>query len=71
MTYKFDTLAIRHGFIPDPTTKAVAVPIYHTTSYTFDDTAHGAALFNLRQTRNINTINMMAIYDNLMLNIRF
>jgi len=55
LTYKFDTLAIHHGFSPDPTTKAVAVPIYQTTSYAFDDTAHGAALFNLAETGNIYT----------------
>ncbi|MCZ4108541.1 O-acetylhomoserine aminocarboxypropyltransferase/cysteine synthase [Brevundimonas diminuta] len=55
MTYKFDTLAIHHGFSPDPTTKSVAVPIYQTTSYAFDDTAHGARLFDLAETGNIYT----------------
>jgi O-acetylhomoserine (thiol)-lyase len=40
---------------PDPTTKAVAVPIYQTTSYAFDDTQHGADLFDLKVAGNIYT----------------
>jgi O-acetylhomoserine (thiol)-lyase len=42
-----ETIAIHAGYEPDPTTKAVAVPIYQTASYAFDSADHGAALFNL------------------------
>ena len=42
-----ETIAIHGGYQPDPTTKAVAVPIYQTVSYAFDSADHGAALFNL------------------------
>jgi O-acetylhomoserine (thiol)-lyase len=42
-----ETLAIHAGYEPDPTTKAVAVPIYQTAAYAFDSADHGAALFNL------------------------
>jgi len=52
---KFETLAIHGGFEPDPTTKSVAVPIYQTTSYAFDDTQHGADLFDLKVKGNIYT----------------
>ncbi|MCG5536680.1 O-acetylhomoserine aminocarboxypropyltransferase/cysteine synthase family protein [Ectothiorhodospira mobilis] len=52
---KFETLAVHAGFHPDPTTKAVAVPIYQTTSYAFDDTQHGADLFDLKVEGNIYT----------------
>ncbi len=52
---RFDTLAIHAGYSPDPTTRAVAVPIYQTTSYTFDDTQHGADLFDLKVAGNIYT----------------
>ncbi|MFT3930985.1 MAG: bifunctional O-acetylhomoserine aminocarboxypropyltransferase/cysteine synthase [Spongiibacteraceae bacterium] len=52
---KFDTLAVHAGYSPDPTTKAVAVPIYQTTSYAFDDTQHGADLFDLKVQGNIYT----------------
>ncbi|MDP2170953.1 MAG: bifunctional O-acetylhomoserine aminocarboxypropyltransferase/cysteine synthase [Rhodocyclaceae bacterium] len=45
---KIETLAVHGGYSPDPTTKAVAVPIYQTTSYAFDDTQHGADLFDLK-----------------------
>ncbi|MBR0753279.1 O-acetylhomoserine aminocarboxypropyltransferase/cysteine synthase [Bradyrhizobium jicamae] len=44
---KRETLAVHGGFIDDPATKAVAVPIYQTASYAFDSADHGAALFNL------------------------
>ena len=50
---KLETLAIHAGFSPDPTTKAVAVPIYQTTSFAFDDTQHGADLFDLKVAGNI------------------
>ncbi|HUH22854.1 MAG TPA: aminotransferase class I/II-fold pyridoxal phosphate-dependent enzyme, partial [Brevundimonas sp.] len=43
------------GYAPDPTTKSVAVPIYQTTSYAFDDTQHGADLFDLKVSGNIYT----------------
>lgn len=52
---KLETLAIHAGYSPDPTTKAVAVPIYQTSSYAFDDTQHGADLFDLKVTGNIYT----------------
>src|SRR2546426_1076974 len=41
------TIAIHTGYDVDPTTKAVAVPIYQTVAYAFDSADHGAALFNL------------------------
>jgi O-acetylhomoserine (thiol)-lyase len=44
---KKETIAIHGGFSSDPTTKAVAVPIYQTVAYSFDSAAHGAALFDL------------------------
>jgi O-acetylhomoserine (thiol)-lyase len=52
---RLETLAVHAGFSPDPTTKAVAVPIYQTTSYAFDDTQHGADLFDLKVVGNIYT----------------
>jgi O-acetylhomoserine (thiol)-lyase len=52
---KIETQAIHAGFQPDPTTKAVATPIYQTTSYAFDDTQHGADLFDLKVQGNIYT----------------
>ncbi|MFO1204584.1 MAG: aminotransferase class I/II-fold pyridoxal phosphate-dependent enzyme [Burkholderiales bacterium] len=52
---KIETLAVHGGYTPDPTTKAVAVPIYQTTSYAFDDTQHGADLFDLKVKGNIYT----------------
>lgn len=44
---KRETIAIHSGYEVDPTTKAVAVPIYQTVSYAFDSAEHAAALFNL------------------------
>ena len=52
---KLETLAIHAGYSPEPTTKAVAVPIYQTTSYSFDSTQHGADLFDLKVPGNIYT----------------
>ncbi len=52
---KLETIAVHGGYSPDPTTKAVAVPIYQTTSYAFDDTQHGADLFDLKVAGNIYT----------------
>lgn len=50
---KLETQAIHAGYNDDPTTNAVAVPIYQTTSYSFRDTEHGANLFNLAEPGNI------------------
>ncbi|GGO78356.1 O-acetylhomoserine aminocarboxypropyltransferase [Marinobacterium nitratireducens] len=52
---KLETIAVHGGYQPDPTTKAVAVPIYQTTSYAFDDAQHGADLFDLKVQGNIYT----------------
>jgi O-acetylhomoserine (thiol)-lyase len=52
---KDQTLAIHAGFKADPATKAVAVPIYQTVAYAFDDAQHGADLFNLAVPGNIYT----------------
>ncbi len=52
---KIETLAVHGGYSPEPTTKAVAVPIYQTTSYAFDSTQHGADLFDLKVAGNIYT----------------
>jgi O-acetylhomoserine (thiol)-lyase len=49
------TLAIHAGYTTDPTTKAVAVPIYQTAAYEFDNAQHGADLFNLAVPGNIYT----------------
>jgi O-acetylhomoserine (thiol)-lyase len=53
--YRFETLQVHAGQEPAPGTNARAVPIYQTTSYTFDDTEHGARLFALEQFGNIYT----------------
>jgi O-acetylhomoserine (thiol)-lyase len=52
---KLETLALHAGYEPDPVTKSVAVPIYQTTSYAFDDAQHGADLFDLKVPGNIYT----------------
>lgn len=52
---KIETLAIHSGYSPEATTKAVAVPIYQTSSYAFDNTQHGADLFDLKVEGNIYT----------------
>ena len=52
---KDETLAIHAGYKTDPTTKAVAVPIYQTVAYEFDNAQHGADLFNLAVPGNIYT----------------
>lgn len=52
---KLESLALHHGYESESTTKAAAVPIYQTTSYTFDDTQHGADLFDLKVEGNIYT----------------
>lgn len=53
--HRFETLQLHAGQQPDPTTGARAVPIYQTTSYQFEDSAHGAALFALKAFGNIYT----------------
>ncbi|MEZ5486220.1 MAG: aminotransferase class I/II-fold pyridoxal phosphate-dependent enzyme [Steroidobacteraceae bacterium] len=50
-----ETIAVHGGYSPDPTTKSVAVPIYQTTSYAFDNAQHGADLFDLKVQGNIYT----------------
>lgn len=53
--WKFETLSVHAGYSPDPTTKAVAVPIYQTVAYAFDSAQHGADLFDLKVPGNIYT----------------
>ncbi|KAG6265057.1 hypothetical protein E4U49_001233 [Claviceps purpurea] len=53
LSKNFETLQLHAGQEPDPTTKSRAVPIYATTSFTFDDSAHGARLFGLKEFGNI------------------
>jgi len=53
--FHFETLQLHAGQTPAPGTNARAVPIYQTTSYTFDDTAHGARLFELAEAGDIYT----------------
>src|SRR3984885_7162048 len=50
-----ETLALHAGWRADPSTGAVAVPIYQTTSYQFRDTEHAANLFALKELGNIYT----------------
>ena len=50
-----ETLALHHGYEPDPTTKSVAVPVFQTVAYAFDDAQHGADLFDLAVPGNIYT----------------
>ncbi|MBP8149582.1 MULTISPECIES: O-acetylhomoserine aminocarboxypropyltransferase/cysteine synthase family protein [unclassified Limnohabitans] len=52
---KIETLAVHAGQMPDPTTKAVATPIYQTVAYAFDSAQHGADLFDLKVPGNIYT----------------
>ena len=52
---KKETIAIHTGYKTDVTTKSVAVPIYQTVAYEFDDAQHGADLFNLAVPGNIYT----------------
>lgn len=53
--YRFETLQLHAGQSVDPTTRSRAVPIYQTSSYVFEDSAHGARLFGLQQFGNIYT----------------
>ncbi len=52
---RFETQAVHAGYSPDPTTRSVAVPVYQTVSYAFDNTQHGADLFDLKVAGNIYT----------------
>ena len=54
-SWKFETKSVHAGYSPDPTTKAVAVPIYQTVAYAFDSAQHGADLFDLKVPGNIYT----------------
>lgn len=53
--YGFNTRALHAGYSPDPTTHARAVPIYQSTSFTFNDSDHAANLFALKEFGNIYT----------------
>ncbi|PGH06025.1 O-acetylhomoserine (thiol)-lyase [Blastomyces parvus] len=53
LTQRFETLQLHAGYSPDPATNSRAVPIYATTSFTFNDSAHGARLFGLKELGNI------------------
>ena len=53
--WKPETIAVHGGYSPDPTTRAVAVPIYQTVAYAFDSAQHGADLFDLKVAGNIYT----------------
>ena len=52
---KLETIAVHGGYSPEPTTNAVAVPIYQTTSYQFKDSKTAANLFGLKEFGNIYT----------------
>ncbi len=54
-SFGFNTRALHAGYSPEPTTHARAVPIYQTTSFTFEDTDHAARLFGLQEFGNIYT----------------
>ncbi len=54
-TWAFETKQIHAGQVADPTTNARALPLYQTTSYTFNDTTHAANLFGLKEFGNIYT----------------
>lgn len=53
--WRFDTLQVHAGQVPDPSTGSRAVPIYQTTSYVFNDAEHAANLFALKEPGNIYT----------------
>jgi len=53
--HHFETLSVHAGYSPDPTTKAVAVPLFQTVAYAFDSAQHGADLFDLKVPGNIYT----------------
>jgi O-acetylhomoserine (thiol)-lyase len=53
--WHFETVSVHGGYSPDPTTKAVAVPLFQTVAYAFDNAQHGADLFDLKIPGNIYT----------------
>ncbi|WP_088287236.1 O-acetylhomoserine aminocarboxypropyltransferase/cysteine synthase family protein [Ideonella sp. A 288] len=53
--WRFETKSVHSGYTPEPTTHAVAVPIYQTAAYSFDSAQHGADLFDLKVPGNIYT----------------
>jgi len=53
--YKYETLQLHAGQVPDPATNARTVPIYQTSSFLFDDADHAAELFDLKKFGNIYT----------------
>jgi len=53
--WRFETKSVHTGYTPEPTTHAVAVPIYQTAAYSFDSAQHGADLFDLKVAGNIYT----------------
>jgi len=53
--WRFETISVHGGYQPEPTTHAVAVPIYQTVAYSFDNAQHGADLFDLKVPGNIYT----------------
>jgi len=53
--WHFETISVHGGYRPEPTTHAVAVPIYQTVAYSFDSAQHGADLFDLKVPGNIYT----------------
>lgn len=53
--WRFETRSVHAGYAPDPTTRAVAVPVYQTVAYAFDSAQHGADLFDLKVPGNIYT----------------
>ena len=53
--WRFETKSVHAGYSPEPTTHAVAVPIYQTAAYSFDSAQHGADLFDLKVAGNIYT----------------
>src|SRR3990170_3293328 len=61
--WRFETKSVHAGYRPDPTTHAVAVPIFQTVAYAFDNAQHGADLFDLKVTGNIYTRMMNPTQD--------
>ena len=53
--WRFETKSVHAGYSPEPTTHAVAVPLYQTVAYSFDSAQHGADLFDLKVAGNIYT----------------
>ena len=51
--WRFETISVHGGYAPEPTTRAVAVPIYQTVAFAFDSAQHGADLFDLKVPGNI------------------